>query len=192
MIQVLALDDHFAVGRVEGLQHHAVAALDIALQGALALIAVDQHAKVAVFQCVLLVHKGKVAVLNAGLHAVAAHHQIKIVGGVLHTGILLTVVLLKGEGTVTGLYRADHRDQAFRIAAKEPLFRGGNIAYRAVQAQQIICCGVQKLGNAGHGRRIGRGLAAFPFADSLLCHAQFGSQLSLADALLFAALLQKF
>ena len=36
MIQVLALDDHFAVGRVEGLQHHAVAALDIALQGALA------------------------------------------------------------------------------------------------------------------------------------------------------------
>ena len=35
MVQIFTLDDHFAVGRVEGLQHHAVAALDIALQGAL-------------------------------------------------------------------------------------------------------------------------------------------------------------
>ena len=31
MVQVFALDDHFAVGRVEGLQHHTVAALDVAL-----------------------------------------------------------------------------------------------------------------------------------------------------------------
>ena len=80
VVQVLALDDHFMIGGVEGLQHHAVAALDVALQGALALVAVDQHAQIAVFQRVLLVHQRKVAILNAGLHAVAAHHQIKIVG----------------------------------------------------------------------------------------------------------------
>ena len=40
MVELFTLDDHFLIGRVEGLQHHAVAALDVALQGALALVAV--------------------------------------------------------------------------------------------------------------------------------------------------------
>ena len=33
MVELLALDDHFLIGRVEGLQHHAVAALEVALEG---------------------------------------------------------------------------------------------------------------------------------------------------------------
>ena len=137
-------------------------------------------------------HQRKVAVLNAGLHTVTAHHQIEVVGGVLHAGVFLTVVLLKGKGTVAGLHRTDDRDQALGIAAEEPLLRRRYIAHRTVQAQQIVCSGVQQLCNAGHRGGVGRGFAAFPFADGLLGHAQFGSQLSLTDALLFAALLQKF
>ena len=178
------------IGGVEGLQHHAVAALDVALQGALALVAVDQHAQIAVFQRVLLVHQRKVAILNAGLHAVAAHHQIKIVGGVLHAGVLLPVVLFKGQCAVTGLHRADDRDQALGIAAEKALLGGRNVADRAVQPQQIVRRGVQQLRNAGHSGGIGGGLAAFPLADSLLGDPQSGGKLRLADALLFAALLQ--
>ena len=178
------------IGGVEGLQHHAVAALDVALQSALALVAVDQHAQVAVFQRVLLVHQRKVAVLNAGLHAVAAHHQIKIVGGVLHPGVLLPVVLFKGQCAVACLHCADDRDQALGVAAEKALLGGRNIADRAVQPQQIVRRGVQQLRNAGHSGGVGGGLAAFPLADSLLGDPQSGGKLRLADALLFAALLQ--
>ena len=128
-------------------------------------------------------HQRKVAILNAGLHAVAAHHQIKIVGGVLHAGVLLPVVLFKGQCAVTGLHRADDRDQALGIAAR-------NVADRAVQPQQIVRRGVQQFRNAGHGGGVGGGLAAFPLADSLLGDPQSGGKLRLADALLFAALLQ--
>ena len=64
----LALDDQLLVSRVEGLQHDAVAPLQIPLEGAFALVAVDQHAQIAVFQRVLLVDEGEVAVLNARLH----------------------------------------------------------------------------------------------------------------------------
>ena len=191
MVQVFALDDQLIVGRVEGLQHHAVAALDVTLQGAFALVAVDQHAQVTVLQRVLLVHQRQVAVLDAGFHAVAAHHEVEVVGRVLHAGVLLAVVFLKGQRAVARLHRADDRDQALRVAAEKALLRGGNVAHRAVQAQQIVCRGVQQLCDAGHRAGVGRGFAAFPFADSLLGHTQFGSQLSLADALLFAALLQK-
>ncbi len=77
MVELFTLDDHFLIGRVEGLQHHAVAALEVALEGALALVAVDQHAQVAVFQRVLTVHQGKVTIVDAGLHAVAAHNEIE-------------------------------------------------------------------------------------------------------------------
>ena len=190
VVQVLALDHQFVVGGVEGLQHHTVAALDVALQGALALVAVDQHAQVAVFQRVLLVHQGQVTVLDAGLHAVTAHHQIEIVGGILHAGILLPVVFLKGQSTVTGLHGADHRDQALGIAAKEALFRGGHVAHRAVQPQQIVCRGVQQLRDAGHRGGVGGGFAAFPLADGLLGHAELCGEFCLAHALFFAALLQ--
>lgn len=61
---------------------------------------------------------------------------------------------------------------------------------RAVQPQQIVRRGVQQFRNAGHGGGIGGGLAAFPLADSLLGDPQSGGKLRLADALLFAALLQ--
>ena len=80
VIQVLTLDDQLIVSGVEGLQNDAVAPLDIPLEGAFALVAVDQHTQVAVFQRVLLVDKGEVAVLDAGLHAVAAHDEVEVVG----------------------------------------------------------------------------------------------------------------
>lgn len=63
-VQVLTLDDQLVVSGVEGLQNDAVAPLEIPLEGAFALVAVDQHAQVAVFQRVLLVDKGEVTVLG--------------------------------------------------------------------------------------------------------------------------------
>ena len=190
-VEVFALDDHFVVGRVERLQHHAVAPLEVTLQGALALVAVDQHAQVAIFQRVLLVHQRQVAVLDAGLHAVTADHEIEIVGGVFHPGILLPVILLKGQGTVPGLDGPDDRDQALGIVAKEPLFRRVAAGDRAVQPQQKIRRGAQDLRNAGDRCGVRGGLAAFPLADGLLGAPQLGRQFRLAHALLLAALLQK-
>ena len=58
-IQVLTLDDQLVVSGVEGLQNDAVAPLDIPLEGAFALVAVDQHTQVAVFQRALAVDKGQ-------------------------------------------------------------------------------------------------------------------------------------
>ena len=77
-----------------------------------------------------------------------------------------------------------------RPDAEKALLGGRNVADRAVQPQQIVRRGVQQFRNAGHGGGVGGGLAAFPLADSLLGDPQSGGKLRLADALLFAALLQ--
>src|SRR5699024_10621682 len=102
-VQVLALDDQLAVIGVEGLQDHAVPPLDIPLEGAFALVAVDDDPQVPAFQSVLAVDQGQVAVLDAGLHAVPADHQIKVVGRVFDAGVLLAVIFLKGEGAIPRL-----------------------------------------------------------------------------------------
>ena len=136
-------------------------------------------------------HQRQVAVLDAGLHAVTADHEIEIVGGVFHPGILLPVILLKGQGTVPGLDGPDDRDQALGIVAKEPLLRRVAAGDRAVQPQQEIRRGAQDLRNAGDRCGIRGGLAAFPLADGLLGDPQLGRQFRLAHALLLAALLQK-
>ena len=134
--------------------------------------------------------KGEVAVLDAGLHAVAAHDEVEVVGGVLDAGILLPIILLKGQCAVPGLHGADDRDEALGVVAEKALLGGRNVADRAVQPQQIVRRGVQQFRNAGHGGGIGGGLAAFPLADGLLGHAELCGEFCLAHALFFAALLQ--
>ena len=135
--------------------------------------------------------KGEVAVLDAGLHAVAAHDEIEVVGGVLDAGILLPIILLKGQCAVPSLHGADDRDETLGVVAEETLLGGGHVGHRTVEPQQEIGCGAQNLSDAGHRGGVGRGFAAFPLADGLLGHPQFGCQLSLTDPLLLAALLQK-
>ena len=135
--------------------------------------------------------EGEVAVLNARLHAVAPDDEVEIVGGVLDAGILLPVILLKGQRAVPGLHGADDRDEALGVVAEKALLGGGCVGHRAVKPQQEVCRGAQDLGNAGHRGGVGGGFAAFPLADGLLGHSQFGCQLRLTDPLLLAALLQK-
>ena len=132
-------------------------------------------------------HQGKVTIVDAGLHAVAAHNEIEVAGRVLDPGILLAVVFLIGQRAVARLDRADDRDQAVHIAAEEALFglalRGG-----VEQTQQIVRGRVQDLRQLCHGGGVRGALSALPFSHGLLSHAQQGSKLRLAHVLLLSAL----
>ena len=118
--------------------------------------------------------QSQVAVLDAGLHTVPSDHQIEIVGRIFDPGILLPVVLLKGQGAIARFYDPDHRDQALGIPAEEPPLRLREVSHGAVQPQQIICGGTQQSSDPGHRSGIGGGFPALPFADGLLRDPQMG------------------
>ena len=190
MIQFLALDDHFVISRVERLQHNRVAALDILFQRSLAVCAIDQHAQVAVVQRVLTVNEGQVAVGNARLHAVALDYEEKVTFRILDAGILLAVVLLKGEGPIPGADGAHHRDLGFGIATEGVAAHGGGNARLLAQAQQHIGGGIQNFCQTRDGLRIRGGTPGLPLADSLLRHTQHFGNLGLAVPFGLAGLFQ--
>ena len=125
--------------------------------------------------------------MDAGLHAVAAHHEVKVVGRILDAGILPAVILFKGQCAVASLHRADDGNQAVHIAAEEALF-GLALVGRVEQAQQIICSGVKDLGQLRHCGGVRRAFSALPLAHCLLGNAQKGCKFRLTHMLLLAAL----
>ena len=172
------------------MQDDRVAALDVLFQRALAVRAVDQHAKVAIFQRILAVDQGQVTVRNARLHAVAFDNQIKIVLRVLDTGIFFTVVLFKGKGTVTGAHRAHNGDKALGIAAESVAAHSRGRGRCLLQAQQGVSSCIQDLGQAGHRLRVRGRAAGLPLANSLLGNAKHTRNFSLAVSFSFSGFSQ--
>ena len=136
--------------------------------------------QISVFQRGLTVHQRQVAVADAGLHAVAFDHQIKVAGRVFHTGIFHAVVFFKCQRAEPGPHGAHHRDRAFFITAEKAL--GGGRRLDSGKTQQIVAGGAQQRRKAAQGFGVRRGTPGLPFANRLLAHSQLHRQALLAEA----------